>query len=72
MAKGTIEINEDRCKGCALCSAYCPVHGLELSTGFNAQGHHPVKLIKPEKCTGCAICAWMCPDCAITVYKEER
>ena len=30
MAKGRIIIDVDRCKGCALCTSYCPVHILEL------------------------------------------
>lgn len=72
MAKGTVKIHEERCKGCELCTAYCPSHCLELSSGFNAMGHHPVALTHPEKCTGCAICGWMCPDSVIDVYKEAR
>ncbi len=72
MARGTVDIREERCKGCELCVHYCPSHCLELSCGFNAMGHHPVELVKPEKCTGCAICGWMCPDCVFTVYKEAR
>lgn len=72
MAKGTVTIREEQCKGCALCTSYCPSKCLEMSTGFNALGHHPVALTKPEKCTGCAICGWMCPDCVLVVYKEGR
>ena len=74
MAKGRIEINEERCKGCTLCVIACPQSIIEMAgERVNAKGYHPALLIDPEtKCTGCALCAVACPDVCITVYKQVR
>ena len=73
MARGTVVINEDRCKGCGLCVNVCPVEILQLAEGrFNVKGYHPVELTDPEKCTGCAMCATVCPDVVFTVYRRRR
>ena len=38
MAKGMVIIDEDRCKGCALCAPVCPPKILEIAQGhFNAK-----------------------------------
>ena len=71
MAKGTIFIDEDRCKGCELCTTVCPFDLVHIANHFNAKGYRPSTLVDPEgKCTGCTLCARMCPDVAITVYRE--
>ena len=72
MAKGTIFIEQDRCKGCILCTTVCPQNVLVMNEEiFNAKGYHPAELVDPdEKCTGCAICAVICPDVCITVFRE--
>ncbi len=74
MAKGTIFIDQDRCKGCALCPDVCPQNVIEMSGELlNAKGYHPAVLVDPEgACTGCAICAIICPDVCITVYRQPR
>jgi len=74
MAKGTIFINQERCKGCDLCTAACPQDILILDPNvLNAKGYHPAALNDPHgQCTGCAICAVACPDVCITVYRETR
>jgi 2-oxoglutarate ferredoxin oxidoreductase subunit delta len=73
MAKGSVYIDENRCKGCSLCVDACPQHVLALSSKrFNAKGYRPVELVVPEKCTGCAVCAIICPDVVFTVYREVR
>jgi len=64
-----IEINEELCKGCGLCKAFCPRQVIELATYLNNKGFHPATPAYPDKCSGCKICALMCPDVAITVYK---
>jgi len=72
MAKGTVAVNEDRCKGCGLCAEFCPSGVLELRADtLNSKGYHIVHMKYPEKCTGCAICAAMCPDVALTVERGE-
>lgn len=66
----TIVIDEDRCKGCQLCTTVCPKDLVTMSESFNSKGYHPSKLEDPEgECTGCTMCALMCPDVAITVYR---
>ena len=69
MAKGRIEINEDRCKGCGLCIIYCPQKILEFADHLNRRGVNPPRVKDPDKCTGCATCALVCPDVVITVYR---
>jgi len=64
-----IEVDVDRCKGCAYCVEACPQKILRLSETFNSMGYHPVECFEPDKCTGCTFCAMMCPDLVIEVYK---
>ncbi|MDK2784362.1 MAG: 2-oxoglutarate ferredoxin oxidoreductase subunit delta [Bacillota bacterium] len=71
MAKGKVVFNEDRCKGCELCTTVCPNKILTLDTKkINKLGYHPATVTNPEECIGCALCARMCPDCVIEVYRE--
>jgi 2-oxoglutarate ferredoxin oxidoreductase subunit delta len=72
MAKGSISIKTERCKGCAFCVEFCPTHVLALSPAFNAKGYHPPHLIDPEKCTGCDLCGMYCPDFAIHGFKLPK
>ncbi len=73
MAKGSVIINVDRCKGCEICTTVCPKKVLGMDEDMiNAKGYHPSKAKNPEDCIGCAICAMMCPDVAITVMKEDK
>ena len=71
MAKGSVTINADECKGCSLCVESCPPKCLELTSGFNTYGAHPANY-KGDGCTGCGICFYCCPEPgAITVYKSD-
>jgi 2-oxoglutarate ferredoxin oxidoreductase subunit delta len=68
MAKrGTIEIDEVKCKGCELCVVACPFNVIELAKEVNAKGYHFAVMMN-EGCTGCANCSSVCPDAVITVY----
>lgn len=67
--RGTIVIARDRCKGCELCIAACPVDVLSMSTEGNLFGFR-YPLLEPG-CTGCTACQAVCPDYAIEVYKYE-
>ena len=70
MVKGTVVIDQNRCKGCTLCVTFCPQHVLSIdNTMLNAKGYHPA-LLSDEGCTGCNICALICPDVCFTVYRE--
>ncbi len=71
MAHGTIIVNEDRCKGCEMCTAVCPKHLIQMAAYFTTRGYHPAVLLDPNgQCTGCLLCSTICPDVAISVYRE--
>jgi 2-oxoglutarate ferredoxin oxidoreductase subunit delta len=72
MLKGTIIIDQERCKGCGLCILVCPQHVISLNESFfNAKGFHPANLNENgAACTSCSVCAVICPDVAISVYRE--
>ncbi len=69
-----IEVNEERCKGCLLCTTVCPVEIIKESDRFNQNGYKVVEVVEKdqEKCTGCTSCALICPDLAIKVYKTPK
>ena len=70
MARGTVVVDTNRCKGCELCIAVCPKNVLVMAETFNARGYRPAMLVDPEsQCTGCTLCAAMCPDAVLTVYR---
>ena len=71
MAKGRIEVDENLCKGCTLCTFVCPKDLIVIAQDrLTPRGYHPAALIDPEnECTGCGICGVICPDAAITVYR---
>ncbi|NPD81583.1 4Fe-4S binding protein [Prevotella sp. PINT] len=67
---GAIEVNKDRCKGCALCAAACPKGVIAMSKKVNACGYPYAEAIN-DSCIGCASCGIVCPDGCITVYKKK-
>lgn len=70
-AKGKVIIEENRCKGCGLCTTACPVNIVTLDTSrINVKGYHPVSITEMDKCIGCANCATMCPDNVLTIERE--
>jgi 2-oxoglutarate ferredoxin oxidoreductase subunit delta len=74
MARGTVIIDVDRCKGCELCTTACPPKVLHMANArFNARGYRPVELVDPGgRCTGCGLCAVLCPDVVLTVYRYDH
>lgn len=77
--KGRIEIDRERCKGCALCINVCPKKQIEVSDRLNTKGYYPARFKQEDvrdeqllECTGCALCAVTCPDVAIEVYRERK
>lgn len=72
MAKGTIEIDREKCKGCQLCVSVCPKACIAVSKELNTKGYYPAELIQvdgEDVCTGCTMCGLICPDVAIEVYR---
>ena len=67
--KGYIEIEQDFCKGCQLCMAFCPKNSISPDIKLNTSGYLPAQYNDTGECTGCAICALVCPEVAIEVYR---
>ena len=67
-----IKIDSERCKGCCLCVAECPLGNIQMSEIFNKSGHHYAEVIDKDKCTGCALCCQMCPDMAIRIEQPAE
>ena len=71
MAKGRVDLNQDKCKACELCVSVCPKSCLEVDQeAVNVKGYHPVAFVHEDGCIGCANCAVIWPDAAITVYRD--
>ncbi len=70
--RGTVRIDAEKCKGCAVCVEACLFDVLALSREVNAMGYRRAEQIHPGACTGCANCAVVCPDSCITVYRQLK
>lgn len=72
--RGSVNIQEGRCKGCAYCVEFCPCNVLELSDRFNLKGYHPPEVAHPDDCVACRLCELLCPEFAIGVseHREDR
>lgn len=58
------EIISDKCIGCQICVAECPVGAIEMRNG--------VAHIDPEICIGCGKCAEVCPVEAVKFEQKQR
>jgi 2-oxoglutarate ferredoxin oxidoreductase subunit delta len=67
--KGSITIDQERCKGCSLCIEFCPKQAIVLSNKLNLKGYFVAASPEDSGCNGCATCVLMCPEIAIEVYK---
>lgn len=63
-------IDRDRCKGCGLCTLYCPRKILVLASDINVNGYHAARITDAEKCISCLNCYLICPDVCYQVYRE--
>jgi len=68
-SRGSVRIDVERCKGCALCIPACPPGVLRMSETSEA-GDVPHPELLPG-CTGCAACLLVCPDFCFEVYRFE-
>jgi len=68
--KFRVAIQEDLCKGCDLCVAFCPENCLAMTSDkLNAKGIPYAQCIRPGDCIGCQACATVCPDAAIELFE---
>lgn len=67
-----ITVNKNLCKGCNICTEFCPQKVYEQSEKLNKKG---IRLPIPkneEKCKKCGLCALLCPDQAIKVDEKDE
>ncbi|NLS44337.1 MAG: ferredoxin family protein [Firmicutes bacterium] len=64
-----VVFDEELCKGCELCIAFCPRGLLIMAEHFNTKGYHPATIVNEEECNACTYCARMCPEVAIEIYR---
>ena len=73
--RGSLQVDEDECKGCGLCVEACPPKAIAMSERLNHYGYRTATYAGAG-CTGCGICFMVCPEPgAITVLrmvKKER
>jgi 2-oxoglutarate ferredoxin oxidoreductase subunit delta len=67
---GRVSFDENKCKGCELCTTVCPVKIVVMDKErINVKGYHPATVKEMDKCIACSSCAKICPD---VVIKVER
>lgn len=67
MPQGTLEtivINEEWCKGCGICVAFCPKDVLAMD------GNGKAKVADAAACIVCELCERLCPDLALEVMRS--
>lgn len=64
-------IRGERCKGCGICTAFCPPKILVLSDHFNPRGYPEVKITDAGACRGCLQCCLMCPDVVFAFAQKD-
>lgn len=71
--KKKVVFDEERCKGCELCTVVCPVDIINMAEErINSHGFHPAEVTEQDKCISCGQCAQMCPDVVISLFKKEK
>jgi len=61
-----IKIKEGWCKGCGICTSFCPRKNLFIDEKGKVHSEDP------PRCIGCGLCESNCPDYAITVRRKGQ
>lgn len=64
-----IELDIERCIGCGLCEAFCPVNVFEMS---DQNGRWLPVAVRPQDCWGCDTCVGQCPTGALRVVEKDE
>jgi 2-oxoglutarate ferredoxin oxidoreductase subunit delta len=67
---GMIHIDEELCKGCRICTVFCPTEVLQESQAINRLGYYVPLVKREEACHGCRLCELLCPEFAIFIKHE--
>ncbi len=70
MAKFSVTIREERCKGCGLCVHFCSYGVLRTKDKVNEHGYYSAEVADSSKCRGCTHCFLVCPDVSIKIEKN--
>lgn len=62
---GLIQVNQNKCTGCSLCTKACPADAIELKGKI-------AKPCDPFECMACGDCVAICPEEAITLVRSYR
>ena len=63
MISGNVYVKTKWCKGCRLCTAFCPCGVLEVH-------REKCHVANPQNCIRCSLCEKVCPDYAIYFFKD--
>ncbi len=61
-----IKVNDDWCKGCGICVAFCAPESLKADAGGIP------RVVDLAACTLCMLCELRCPDFAIVVIEDTE
>lgn len=63
-----IEIENEKCTRCGLCTELCPMSVLEM---VDSGGQAAVTPVRPDMCCACMTCSGKCPQAAISIRQSE-
>lgn len=71
LARGTVVIDIEACKGCDLCIDACKPNVLQMTVHeLNTNGYRFPQLL--PGCTACQACSQICPDFVFQVWKYDE
>ncbi|MFC1919386.1 ferredoxin family protein [Chloroflexota bacterium] len=67
VARGHVDIDKVRCKGCGFCVDFCPKEVLKMGTELNPKGYLLAVAGESVICHACGYCEAVCPEFAIKI-----